>query len=90
MDNIESLNGFCSGCGACAVICPVNAILISMSDEGFYTAQINSSKCVECGKCSDVCIRGGIRNTVKLTSGTVIAAQSKDKNTIMFFRRDCV
>lgn len=49
----------CCGCGACAVICPVKAIEIKLSAEGFYQAVINKSKCINCGACVKVCPKFG-------------------------------
>lgn len=45
----------CTGCGACANKCPVNAIEMNLSQEGFYLAQIDSSLCIECGMCYKTC-----------------------------------
>ena len=39
----------CVGCGACADVCPQNAITV----DDF--AIIDASKCVECGACVDEC-----------------------------------
>lgn len=45
----------CTGCGACAYICPKNCI--EMHDNGIYGLQphVNTTNCIECGKCTKVC-----------------------------------
>ena len=39
----------CTGCGACAEVCPVDAI--SVDD----VAKVDSETCTECGTCVDEC-----------------------------------
>ena len=45
----------CTGCGACANICPKDAISMGEDKEGFLYPSIDLTKCVECGKCQNVC-----------------------------------
>ena len=45
----------CTGCGACATVCPVNAIEMVSSNEGFVYPALNTSYCIQCGKCQKVC-----------------------------------
>lgn len=45
----------CTGCTACASICPTDAIRMVRDDEGFLTPQVNEESCVHCGKCHQVC-----------------------------------
>jgi len=49
----------CTGCTACAKLCPVFAI------EGERGARhaINQKRCVECGVCARTCPQGGIADT---------------------------
>ena len=44
----------CCGCGACAAVCPVQAITL-VSDGRFSYPRIDEAKCVGCGKCERVC-----------------------------------
>ena len=44
----------CCGCGACADICPKDAINMVRRD-GFDYPQVDKSRCVNCGLCKKVC-----------------------------------
>lgn len=45
----------CFGCGACAQICPLSCIEMTVDQEGFIYPSINSAKCTQCGACIKVC-----------------------------------
>lgn len=45
----------CSGCGACACICPSNAITMVYASNGFLYPEINIQDCTQCGLCLKVC-----------------------------------
>lgn len=45
----------CTGCLACADICPKSAIEVVKHDDGFDFPFINDSICVKCGRCIQVC-----------------------------------
>lgn len=45
----------CTGCSACANICPVNAIELKPNDEGFYRPNIDASQCIGCLLCEKHC-----------------------------------
>lgn len=51
----------CTGCGACASICPADAITIL--DNKDRVLSIWLSKCTFCGKCSDICPEKAIKLT---------------------------
>ncbi len=57
MKNIKKIldKGICSGCGACGYACSVNAIHFEQDENGFLCPTINYSKCVDCGKCINIC-----------------------------------
>ena len=44
----------CTGCGACASICPTGSISFAYDDEGFAYPEADST-CIDCGKCYNVC-----------------------------------
>lgn len=80
--NIESLLGECSGCSGCSIICPTNAIKIKLSNEGFYNAFVDSNKCINCGLCTNVCMKKSINNANDILDGKVYAAQSKTSEVV--------
>ena len=45
----------CSGCGACAAICPADAISMKPDAWGYYRSSVDVSKCIQCKKCLRVC-----------------------------------
>lgn len=45
----------CTGCGACANICPKRCIEIIPNSEGFYYPVYNEVNCIECKLCENVC-----------------------------------
>lgn len=49
-------NRFCSGCGVCQSVCPVGAIKIMYTEQKMYMPIIDTNKCVNCGKCTRLCI----------------------------------
>lgn len=59
----------CTGCYACANICPKDCIELVLDEEGFRYPVIDETRCIHCDKCGDVCtidkdiVRDGILNT---------------------------
>ena len=45
----------CTGCSACANICPRGCITMSDDSEGFPYPEVNTDMCVDCGLCEEVC-----------------------------------
>ncbi len=45
----------CTGCFACASVCPKNCINLSVDSEGFSVPKINTDQCIDCGKCVKIC-----------------------------------
>lgn len=56
MNNSQLYNkNACCGCGACAVVCPKNAISMLEDKYGFVYPSIDSNLCINCGKCKKNC-----------------------------------
>lgn len=47
----------CTGCGACALVCPKDAISYKEDKLGYIIADIDDARCVSCGRCQRVCHR---------------------------------
>lgn len=45
----------CTGCSACASICPTRSITIIEDKEGFLQPRIDANKCIMCHKCEKTC-----------------------------------
>lgn len=45
----------CFGCGACAAKCPKNCIKMELDDKGFDRPRIDTSQCINCNSCINVC-----------------------------------
>ncbi|WP_173669175.1 Coenzyme F420 hydrogenase/dehydrogenase, beta subunit C-terminal domain [Sharpea azabuensis] len=54
MPNLADKNQ-CTGCTACANICPKSCIEMKEDDEGFAQPVIDNSKCISCLACERVC-----------------------------------
>ena len=48
-------NCLCTGCGACAGICPAHVIEMKTNCSGYLYAAVDSRLCILCGKCAKVC-----------------------------------
>lgn len=82
MNNIMELaDNSCTSCSLCAAICPVNAITIELSEEGFWRPIIND-ECIHCGKCKNVCYKGDTQVVMSNVATRIIAAKNTDKNIL--------
>lgn len=56
MPDIRSVDyKICTGCAACANLCPKEAIVMRENGEGFLYPEIDEDKCVHCGICYQRC-----------------------------------
>lgn len=70
----------CTGCAACAAICPRKCIKMEENMEGFYYPVIDSASCVKCNLCKKVCPLDDMkRNT---TIPRAYAIQARDSKII--------
>lgn len=47
----------CTGCGACAAVCPHDAIAMRIDADGFFAPRVDEGKCTDCGLCRSVCYK---------------------------------
>ena len=52
---ISKRGSSCTGCEACANVCPRGAIKMIRNTEGFAYPKIDVELCVKCGQCDEVC-----------------------------------
>ena len=45
----------CTGCHACANICPAKCIIMKKTETSFFTPEIDMSLCINCRQCEKVC-----------------------------------
>lgn len=84
MENITKQTEYpCSGCGACAAVCPRNAIRLELDSAGFLTAKVDDSLCVNCGLCVKACSRYEREIAgADLRQAKLYALQSADPGTV--------
>lgn len=68
----------CTGCGACVVSCKVNAIRMLPDEFGFIYPQIDSSVCIDCGKCAQICSEN-LDTKVNYVKHAYVAYSSENK-----------
>jgi ferredoxin len=66
----------CNGCGACADVCPTQAMIIHKQDS-FWSVSLDASRCTQCGLCQDVCCCGSIEMNATVTLDTIIAQRPR-------------
>lgn len=70
----------CSGCEACANICPKKAITMTRDAEGFAYPKIDPELCIRCGKCDATCPALNFKpKTVEALPPTFTAIYDNDK-----------
>lgn len=83
-DNIKRLPKLCdpldcTGCGACASICPVDAIAMTPGTDGFVRPVIDTGKCIRCLSCERTCpVLQTDNNSTNCTEPQVFACWNKD------------
>ena len=68
----------CSGCEACANICPQNAIEMTRDAEGFAYPKINPALCIKCGRCDATCPALNFKEKIPVALPKIFAAVYDD------------
>ncbi|MBS3741115.1 MAG: 4Fe-4S binding protein [Candidatus Cloacimonetes bacterium] len=69
----------CVGCGACAQVCPADAIeMIDSKEDKTRTMRVNYSHCIYCGQCEEHCIT---EKGIKLSNEYVTAVFDSNKDS---------
>lgn len=55
MQQIYKQQNMCTGCSACANVCPKQCITMQPDEKGFLYPQIDENACISCGLCQKVC-----------------------------------
>lgn len=69
----------CTSCTACYSICPLKCISMETDEFGFIYPQ-KGEKCINCGKCEQVCPRSYPRQMADVVEQRAYAALTKDKH----------
>lgn len=70
----------CSGCSACYLICPFNAISMKINEKGFYRPYTDEDKCNNCNLCHKVCmIKEGVPLVNEVANVNLYSAFTNEK-----------
>lgn len=69
----------CTGCGACAAVCPMGCISFQEDVEGFLRPLIDDEKCCDCNKCRTSCPAQNEVTPVHYEKPDVYALQLRDR-----------
>lgn len=73
----------CSGCTACASICPRDAISMIPDKLGFLYPEVDNTKCIDCGICESVCsFNDNYDRTLNLPSPIAYGARHINLNEV--------
>jgi coenzyme F420-reducing hydrogenase beta subunit len=74
----------CTGCGACAYVCPTGAITMTEDACGFVLPEVDEGACVHCRKCAGAC---HMNNPASLRCGAPVACYGAIENDRDSLRR---
>lgn len=69
----------CTGCGVCALNCPVGCITMKESGEGFFYPDVDKEKCTGCGFCEEKC---HLNSSGRFEEGKAYAVISRNEDEL--------
>lgn len=81
MINIEDKSK-CTGCTACANVCPKKCISMNEDTEGFVYPEVDFENCIDCKKCEKVCPGNNIIRPLNMINNAYVV-RAKDDEYLM-------
>lgn len=81
--NIGNYGQLCAGCGSCVLSCSKNAISMNIGRNGFFQAEVNSDKCINCGFCLKTCPMINNTAAVSVRRAKMSAIKASDKSILI-------
>ena len=79
MAKLFNIKSACTGCGACAAVCPSDAVKIIPDAEGFLYPVTDQCLCTNCGRCESVC---QTKTPAEGMDGRVFAVRCKEMDIL--------
>ena len=73
----------CSGCSACAAVCPAGAIEMQPNSEDFLYPKFCMEKCIACNKCVSFCPQINIKANSCENLSTIYAGSANEQKIVM-------
>ena len=83
MENINIVGKECIYCGNCKLVCPKNAIVFKIDDEGFEYPFVDNSRCVNCKMCLSKCPIVSFSKSQIISNKKYFYGNSKETNVLM-------
>lgn len=72
----------CTGCGACAYVCPTSAIRMDEDACGFVLPEVDENVCIHCGRCSAACHMNNPASLRRMAPTACYGAIEKDASSL--------
>lgn len=69
----------CYGCGACEMVCSVNAIKMQEDECGFRYPVLDNASCIDCGKCQKCCPKDNVGERAQKDGSIFLVEHKKEE-----------